>query len=132
MAYWYSRENTDELTCFSCKEEDKNVPLESSTVGGKCKENIVGERIENIFIIAEMETGNHADGEKFEFSYEVALVLQTESHFYVFWRHLIFDTLHISVCKDLNGAVESIKELNEDDEEMENVTVVKSKVVETL
>jgi hypothetical protein len=45
---------------------------------------------------------------------------------------LIFNTLEISICKDIKDAVESIKELNEDDEEIEDVTIVKKKIIEQL
>lgn len=129
MAYWYSRENMDELTCFSCVEKINNQPLLPSVVGGKNRENIINERIENIFIVKEID--NYPNGENFEFSYDVALILQTESWFYVFWRNLIFNTIEISICKDIKGAVESIKELNED-EEREDVTIIKKKIIEQL
>jgi hypothetical protein len=121
-----------ELTCFSCVETTKNQPLLSSVVGGKNKENTINERIENIFIVKEIETDKYPNGENFEFSYDVALILQTESRFYVFWRNLIFNTLEISICKDIKDAVESIKELNEDDEEIEDVTIIKKKIIEQL
>jgi hypothetical protein len=113
-------------------ETTKNQPLLSSVVGGKNKENTINERIENIFIVKEIETDKYPNGENFEFSYDVALILQTESRFYVFWRNLIFNTLEISICKDIKDAVESIKELNEDDEEIEDVTIVKKKIIEQL
>ncbi|MBQ4269623.1 MAG: hypothetical protein IJB97_08255 [Clostridia bacterium] len=121
-----------ELTCFSCLEITNNKPLSPYVVGGRNRENVINQRIENILIVKEIETDNYPNGENFEFSYDVALIIQTEKCFFVFWRHLIFDTLHITVCKDINGAVESIKELNEIDEETGNVTVIKSKIVETL
>lgn len=121
-----------EFSCFSCVEVANNQPLESSVVGGKNTENTIKERIENIFIVQDLEIDEYPNGEKFEFSYEVALVLQTESRFYVFWRHLIFNTIQISVCKDIKSALESIKELNEDDEEIEGVTIIKKKLIQEL
>lgn len=121
-----------EFSCFSCAEMANNQPLESSVVGGKNKENTINERIENIFIVKEIEIDKYPNGEDFEFSYEKALILQTESQFYVFWRHLIFNTLQISVCKDIKGAVESIKELNEEDEDIEGVMIIKKKIIEEL
>lgn len=132
MAYWYSRENTDELTCFSCVERKNNKPLLPYVVGGQCKQNIINERIENIYVVKEIEVEKYENGEIFEFLYEKALIFQTESRFYVFWRHLIFDRIEIAVCDTMESAVESIKELNEADEDMENVTIIKKKIVEDL
>jgi hypothetical protein len=133
MAYWHSRENIEEFTCFSCVEKSCEQPLETSVVGGKYKERTVGEKIENIFIVKEIEKNRDSGDEKnYKFSHETALIIQTENSFYVFWRHLIFDRIYVSVCKDLDGAVESVKILYEGDKEMEDVSVIKSKVVETL
>ena len=121
-----------EFSCFSCVETTNNQPLEPSVVGGENRENTIKEKIVNVFIVQDLETDTYSNGEKFDFSYEKALILQTESQFYVFWRHLIFDTLQISICKDIKGAVESIKELNEDEEESEGITVIKKKIIEEL
>lgn len=132
MAYWCSRENTTEFSCFSCVEITNNQPLEPAIVGGKNRENIIKERIESIFIVQDMEIDKYLNGESFEFLYEKALILQTESRFYVFWRHLIFNTIEISVCDNMKIAVESIKELNEENENKDGVTIIKKKIIEEL
>ena len=96
------------------------------------KKLYINERIENIFIVKEIEIDKYPNGEEFEFSYEKALILQTERQFYAFWRHLIFNTLQISICKDKKGAVESIKELNREVEDIEGVSIIKKKIMEEL
>ena len=121
-----------EFTCFSCVEIMNNKPLSPAVVGGKNRENIIKERIENIFIVKEIEIDTYSNGENFEFSYDVALIIQTENSFYVFWRYLIFDTLQISICTDRKSAVESIKDLNEADEQIEGVAITKEKLIEQL
>ncbi len=121
-----------EFSCFSCVEVANNQPLEPYVVGGKNKKSVINERIENIFIVQEIETDKYLNGEEFEFSYEKALILQTKSQFYVFWRHLIFNTIEISVCDNMESAVESIKELNEEDEDVEGVTIIKKKIIKEL
>ena len=120
-----------EFTCFSCVEAI-NQPIQPSVVGEKNKKIVIQEKIENIYIIREIEIDKYLDGETSEFSYEVACVIQTECKFYVFWRHLIFNTIRISVCEDMNGAVESIKELNEENEEIEGVRIIKERIIERL
>ena len=121
-----------EFTCFSCVEIINDKPLTPYVVGGRNSENTINKRIESVFIVKEIETDNYPNGESFEFSYDVALIIQTENSFYVFWRHLIFDTLKISICKRMEEVVESIKELNEDNENVEEVTIIKKKIVEKL
>lgn len=132
MAYWNSREDITELSCFSCVETTNEKPLLSAVVGGKNKENCINERIENIFIVKKIEAKNYPNGESFEFLYETGLIIQTENHFYVFWRHLLFNTIEIAICKDIKAAVESIRELNEDGGEIEDVTIINRKTVEQL
>jgi hypothetical protein len=121
-----------EFTCFSCTEVANNYPLVPAIVGGKNKENIIEERIKNIFIVREIEMGEYHDDGNFEFSHEKALVLQTEHCFYAFWRHLIFNTIQILVCKDLEEALKNMKELNEGEESMDGIATIKKKIVEKI
>ncbi len=135
----YVDSNGDEIefSCFSCVEVDKKQSLETVVVGGKCKENIVGEKIEDVFIVKETEKDIYPnDEEVYEFSYEIALIIQTKNCFYVFWRDIIFNTIKIVVCKDIEGALESIKKSNENDEELKendcSPTIILEKIVEKL
>ena len=97
------------------------------------KETKIQERIENIYIIKETEKDIYPNDEQiYEFSYEVALIVQTEKSLYVLWRHLIFDRIYVAVCSNIKDAIESINELNEDDEEVEDVTIIKEKIIEQL
>lgn len=121
-----------EFTCFSCVEKQNNESLLPSVVDGKNRESVINERLENVFIVRDIEIDNYPNGESFEFSYDKALILQTECRIYVFWRHLIFNTIQIAVCDTMEAAVKSIKELNEDDEEIEGVTIIKKKIIEEL
>lgn len=127
-AYFYSNGEISEFSCFSCVEVGVPQPLQASTVGGKCKENIVGERIENIYIVKDLEREIDLENELVsEFAYQTALVIQTESCCYAFWRHIIFNTIEISVCADIESALKNIKKVEEIQEErqVENPYTVK-------
>ena len=45
-----------EFSCFTCLEGGDNQPLEPSVVGGRNRENIIQEKIENVFIVTEIES----------------------------------------------------------------------------
>ncbi len=118
VLYKYPDGDYAELTCFSCIEVDKNEPLQSHIVGGKYKENIVVEEIVNIYIIKDTEKGKlFNSGIPYDLIFETAVIIQTASCCYAFWRHLIFNTIKIAVCDDLESALKTIRSVEEIQEE---------------
>lgn len=136
VAYWNSREDTSELSCFSCVEKAADSFLQYSTVGGKYKETTIGAQIRDIYIVKDIQKETEADGKQTdELTFETALIIQTEKHCYAFWRNLIFDTIESAVCKDVAKALKLIKSVDEIREEaqVENpYTVEVTRVVEQL
>lgn len=136
MAYWDSREHTTELTCFSCVERTDNQPLGSAVVRGKNRENIVGGKIVDIYIVKDVEKGKLLGlGIPYELEFETALILQTEKYCYVFWRDLIFCTIEVAACEDMEAALKTIKSVAEIQEEaqVENpYTITVERCVEKL
>lgn len=113
-AYQYPDEGIEELTCFSCVEVPQNKILETVVVGGKHKKHIIEEKIENIYIIKDIEKGKLFDsGIPYELEFETALIIQTENKCYAFWRNLIFYTIDIAVCTDIESVLKTIRSVDE-------------------
>lgn len=118
MRYEYPDKSCSELTCFSCVEIDRNEFLQTAVVGGKCKENIVEEKIVDIYIVTDTEKGGLFDsGLPYELVFETALIIQTKSRCYAFWRHISFNTIEIAVCEDMEIALKTIRSAEEIQEE---------------
>ena len=116
-----------ELSCFSCIEIEDNSCLETAVVDGKSKENIVGERIQGVYIVRDVKKEASIDNKDvYEFAFETALVIQIENRCYAFWRHLIFDRIFIKDCKNMEEVLRTIKSVEEIQEEaqVENPYIV--------
>lgn len=114
VLYEYPDKDRVELSRFACVETDKTKTLQTHVVDGKCKENIVGEKIVNIYIIKDIEKSKLFDsGIPYELEFETALILQTEKRYYAFWRNLIFYMIEVAVCGDMEETLKSIKSVAE-------------------
>ena len=99
-----------EFSCFSCVETDSNKKLQTSIVGGKCRKNLIGEKIRDVFIVRQTEKDTYPDEDKsYDFSWDAALMIQTERRFYVFWRRLIFNNVEVAVSDDMESAMAVIE-----------------------
>ena len=114
MAYWNSRDDISELTCFSCVEKANNEPLLPYLVRGKCKEIKVDEKIVKIYIIKDTERGENFNSRiPYEMTFETALIIQTATRCYAFWRNLIFNTIETVVCDTMEEALKKIRSVEE-------------------
>jgi hypothetical protein len=127
VLYKYSEGDGVEYSCFACREVDENIPLSTHTVAGKRKETKVDEKIENIYIIKDTENGKIFDSAiPYELVFETALIIQTETRCYAFWRNLLFYTIETAVCDTMEKALKTIRSVEEIREEaqVENPYVV--------
>lgn len=85
----------------------------------------------NVCVIENEKTGESV----YEFPYETALMIETESRFYVFWRHIIFDTINVAVCKNYKcalAAIENVKRRQKQLEPDEGEIVIVDRTVKRL
>lgn len=126
----------EELSCFSCIEMENDSLFSTSVVDGKCKENLIHERIQGVYIVRDTEKEIADQGkEQHEFIFETALILQTEYHCYAFWRHILFDTIEIAVCNNMESVLKTIKSMKtiQEEKQAENpCTVQVERFVEKL
>ena len=110
-----------------CKTLARYMNEEGYCCYGKSKENIVGERIQGVYIVRDVKKEASIDNKDvYEFAFETALVIQIENRCYAFWRHLIFDRIFIKDCKNMEEVLRTIKSVEEIQEEaqVENPYIV--------
>ena len=114
VLYDYPDNDRVELTCFACVEVDKKKALQTHIVGGKCKENIVGENIVNVYIIKDVEKGKLFDsGIPYELEFDTALIIQTENGYYAFWRDVMFYTIEAARFGDMEAVLKAVKSVEQ-------------------
>ena len=87
----------EDMSCFSCKRVDKNVPFQPFVVtDARTVAYEVGEQIARVEIMN--DTININQGE-YVISFDTALIIQTTSHIYMFARGLWFSEI-ISIRSD--------------------------------
>lgn len=118
VSYEYPNNDRAELSCFACVEADKAKTLQTHVVNGKCKENVVDEKIANVYTIKDKENGKLFDsGIPYALEFDTALMIQTEKHHYVFWRDLIFYTIEVVICDNMEESLKTIKSVEKIREE---------------
>ena len=120
----YVDEDGDEVeySCLSCVKQKEITELKPAVVSGDLSKSLVDEEIRKIFMVKEIETS--------EFTYDIAIVVQTEKRFFAFWRYLIFDTIQVCESKTKQGCLNKIKELNE--QENNGFVETEKRIVEEL
>ena len=69
----------------------------------------------NVCVIENEKTGESV----YEFPYETALMIETESRFYVFWRRIIMDAIVVGNGIDLQCALKTIEDVEERQAQLE-------------
>ena len=137
MCYQYSDGDEEELSCFSCVKADRNREITPIAINGKCATKAVEERIRDIYIVSDHTKYvlKKTRETVYEFPYETALMIETETRFYVFWRHIIFDTINVAVCKNYKcalAAIENVKRRQKQLEPDEGEIVIVDRTVKRL
>lgn len=118
--YEYPDKDCTELTCLSIEEVQKSSPIQYSSRKKDIRENIVGEKIQDIYIVKDKETGRLFDsGIPYEFEFETAIIIQTERSCYAFWRNLIFEELESAKrdnMEDILKAIKSVETIQEEEQ----------------
>lgn len=118
VSYEYPNNERVELSRFACVEADKAKTLQTHVVNGRCKENIVDEKIVNVYIVKDKENGILFDsGIPYELEFDTALIIQTQKYYYAFWRDLIFYTIEVAICDDMEKILKAIKRVEKIREE---------------
>ncbi len=111
--------DTEELSCFTCQEKNINEPFKPYLVDIGYKEINVNEKISEVSIISDKITITQ---ENYTIDLDMALVIKTSHHTYIFSRQWYFDEhIFIHIDKDFNSiySIDDVKQSWDNDGEFQ-------------